>query len=121
MPELPRSSPYVSTPEAPLGEEERSGLVERLNAAYTDGTIPAHDYEQYLDLLFAATTLGEVAAVVAQLPVRPTHDTPAIVGVGEGRPGELAPLRSAVQPRVLLAAAAGVGLLIVILVVLLVL
>ncbi|MFV0406190.1 MAG: DUF1707 domain-containing protein [Propioniciclava sp.] len=94
MPELPRSSRYVATPGATLNEAERADLVERLNAAYAAGAIPAEAYEQHLDALFSASTLGEVAPVVSLLPTKPTHKTPEAVPVGEGQPGELAPLRS---------------------------
>lgn len=110
MPELPRSSRYLATPDAILAEAERTELVERLNAAYADGLIKADDYEQHLDRLFSAQKLGEVAPVVAELPVKPTHDTPAVVPVGAGKPGELAPIRPPSQSRGLMLALGGVGL-----------
>lgn len=93
VPDLPRSSRYVATPDAVLAEAERTELVERLNAAYADGLISADDYERHLDTLFAARTLGEVAPVVTVLPGKTTHETPAVVAVGSGKPGELEPLR----------------------------
>lgn len=123
MPELPRSSRYVVTPDVVLEEAERADLVERLNVAYADGLIAADAYERHLDRLFAAQKLGEVAAVVAELPVKPTHDTPAVVPVGAGKPGELAPIKSPAQSRGLMVALGGLGagalLLLVVLLVLL--
>jgi len=91
MPELPRSSKYVSTPDAPLDEAERNRLIARLNEAYGDGKVAADAYRAHLDTLFSASRLGEVAGIVAELPPLATHDTPAIVPVGSGQPGELTP------------------------------
>ena len=44
--ELPRSSPYRSTPDAPVTETERDQLSSRLNAAYTAGTLDPDDYRR---------------------------------------------------------------------------
>ena len=106
MTELPRSSKYRATPGAPLGEDERARLVERLNAAYEQGDVPADDYQPYLGMLFAASTLGEVALVVEALPPVATHEVPAIVAAGDGRPGELAETR---RPAPALIAGLGIG------------
>ena len=56
--ELPISSPYRSTPDAPVTESERDQLSSRLNAAFTAGTLDAEDYQARLDTLFAAQRLG---------------------------------------------------------------
>ena len=94
MSELPISSPYRSTPDAPVTEREREQLSERLNTAYADGKLSAEDYQARLDTLFAATRLGQLVAVVEGLPAAATYNDPAIVTSGGGRPGELAPSRS---------------------------
>lgn len=106
MTELPRSSKYRATPGAPLAEDERARLVERLNAAFETGDVPADDYQPYLDTLFVASTLGEVALVVEALPPVATHEVPAIVAAGGGRPGELVEAR---RPAPALVAGLGIG------------
>lgn len=93
MSELPISSPYRSTPDAPVSEREREQLSERLNTAYADGKLSAEDYQARLDTLFAATRLGQLVGVVEGLPAAATYSDPAIVA-GGGRPGELTPARS---------------------------
>ena len=93
--DLPISSPYRSTPGLPVDEDERNRLSSRLNAAFEAGTLDADDYRARLDQLFAARTLGELVPVVQGLPPLPTHAAPALVESSGGRPGELAPARSA--------------------------
>ena len=92
--ELPISSPYRSTPEAPVSEDERNRLSTRLNAAFEAGTLDADDYQARLDRLFAAQRLGELVPVVQGLPPLQTYQDPALVAGTGGRPGELAPARS---------------------------
>ncbi|MBK8461618.1 MAG: DUF1707 domain-containing protein [Nigerium sp.] len=119
MTELPRSSKYRATPGAPLSEDERARLVERLNAAYEQGAVPDGDYQPHLDALFSASTLGEVISVVEALPPVATHEVPAIVAAGDGRPGELAqPRRPA--PALVAAAAIAAAALVTIIVFLLI-
>ena len=101
---LPISSPYRSTPDAPETEAERDRLSDRLNAAVTAGTLDQDDYRARLDLLFAAKRLGELVPVVDGLPPLPTHSSPAIVANSSGQPGELSESRS---PGMLTAAVAG--------------
>ena len=95
MSDLPISSPYRSTPDAPVGEAERNQLSTRLNAAFEAGAIDADEYRGRLDRLFAARRMGELVPVVEGLPPLPTHASPAIVGAGGGEPGQLAPARGA--------------------------
>ena len=45
---LPISSPYRSTPDAPVTDAERDRLNARLNAAYTAGTLDQEDYQARL-------------------------------------------------------------------------
>ena len=51
--DLPISSPYRSTPDAPVTEAERDQLSSRLNAAYTAGSLDAEDYQARLDTLLS--------------------------------------------------------------------
>ncbi|HHU40576.1 MAG TPA: DUF1707 domain-containing protein [Propionibacterium sp.] len=119
MAELPRSSKYRSTPHAPLDDGERNRLVERLNAAYEAGDVSPDEYPRLLDTVFGATTLGEVAPVVEALPGTATHDVPAIVEVGRGRPGELSEARAPSGAMMAKVAAGGVVALVLLLVVVL--
>lgn len=93
MSELPISSPYRSTPDAPVTEGERERLSARLNAAFTAGSLDADAYHARLDRLFAAQRLGELVPVVQGLPPLSTHADPAIVAGSGGEPGELAAAR----------------------------
>ena len=90
---LPISSPYRSTPDAPVTDAERDRLNARLNAAYTAGTLDQDDYHARLDVLFAAKRLGELVPVVEGLPPLPTYANPAIVRSSGGQPGELSESR----------------------------
>ena len=90
MSELPISSPYRSTPDAPVADQLRNQLSAQLNAAYTDGTIDADEFRTRLDTLFAAERLGELVPVVQGLPPLATYQAPAIVASSGGQPGELA-------------------------------
>lgn len=95
MSELPISSPYRSTPDAPVPEQLRDRLSGQLNSAYTDGTIDGDDFRRRLDTLFAAERLGDLVPVVQGLPPLSTYADPAIVASDGGRPGELAQPRDA--------------------------
>jgi hypothetical protein len=116
--ELPISSPYRSTPDAPVTEAERNQLSSRLNAAFEAGTMDADDYRARLDTLFAAQRMGELVPVVQGLPPLQTYADPAIVAAAGGRPGEVSPARSA--NGVALVAVGGVVGLVVLIVILLV-
>ena len=116
--DLPISSPYRSTPDAPVTEAERDQLSSRLNAAYTAGTLDAEDYQARLDTLFAAQRLGQLVPVVQGLPPLQTYADPAIVAGQGGRPGEVSQPRSATG--VALVAVGGVLLLVLLIGVLLV-
>ena len=85
--DLPISSPYRSTPDAPVTEAERDQLSSRLNAAYTAGTLDAEDYQARLDTLFAAQRLGQLVPVVQGLPPLQTYADPAIVASPRRPPG----------------------------------
>jgi Domain of unknown function (DUF1707) len=119
MSEVPLSSPYRSTPDAPVSEDERNRLNARINAAFTEGRIDADDYSDRLDRLYAAQRMGDLLPVVTGLPPLATHTSPAIVADGgSGPPGELAPARSGTN--LSLVAAAGFGGVVLLLVLLLV-
>ena len=89
---LPISSPYRSTPDAPVSDVEREQLTSRLNAAYTAGSLEQDDYQARLDRLYAARTLGQLVPVVDGLPALQTYDDPAGITTG-GHPGELSAAR----------------------------
>lgn len=117
--ELPISSPYRSTPDAPVTEAERNQLSSRLNAAYEAGTMDSDAYRTRLDTLFAAQRMGELVPVVEGLPPLQTYADPAIVAAApSGRPGEVTPARSA--NGVALVAVGGVAVLVILIAILLV-
>jgi len=112
---LPISSPYRSTPEAPVTEQERDRLSSRLNVAFAEGTLTQDDYQARLDRLFAAEKLGQLVPVVEGLPPLQTYNEPANITSG-GQPGQLAEARPAHQVALLLVGGvAGIVVLIAIL------
>ncbi len=117
MSELPISSPYRSTPDAPVSEAERNQLSSRLNDAFEAGTLEADDYKSRLDQLFAAQRMGDLVPVVQGLPPLQTYNSPAIVSGGSGQPGELS--RSPDASRVALLGVGVIGLSVLIVVILL--
>jgi len=115
--DLPISSPYRSSPEAPVTDVERDQLSSRLNAAFTEGTLNADDYQSRLDQLFAAQKLGQLVPVVTGLPPLQTYADPAIVTSG-GQPGQVAESRNA--SRLTVAVVGGLAVVVLLIVVLLV-
>ncbi len=91
--ELPISSPYRSTPDAPVTDEVRDQVSRQLNAAYTAGKLSEDEFRERLDTLFAAHRLGELVPVVQGLPPLQTYADPAIVVSNGGQPGELTQAR----------------------------
>jgi hypothetical protein len=110
---LPISSPYRSTPEAPVTEAEREQLSSRLNAAFTDGKLEQDDYQFRLDQLFAATRMGQLLPVVEGLPPLSTYESPEIVAGAGGEPGQLADTRSAGRFALLLIAVLVVAIVLI--------
>ncbi len=104
------SSPYRSTPDAPVTESERNQLSTRLNDAFESGTLDSDDYKARLDQLFAAQRLGELVPVVQGLQPLQTYETPSIVANGTGEPGVLSDSRPGVE-RIALIIIAVVGIL----------
>lgn len=120
MSNLPISSPYRSTPDAPVSDSERNQLSSRLNGAFTDGSLEAEDYHARLDQLFAAKTMGELVPVVEGLPPVQTYADPAIVASTGGQPGELTQSRSGARLSVVaVSAVVGAAVLLVLIVLLL--
>jgi hypothetical protein len=109
---LPISSPYRSTPNAPVSDAERERLNVRLNAAYTAGSLDEDDYQSRLNVLFAAQRMGELLPVVEGLPPLQTYNSPPMVASTGGQPGEVSVSRNA--GGVSLLAVAGVAALIIV-------
>lgn len=97
VPELSRSSKYLSRPQALVTDDDRDQLNHRLNQAYTSGRLNEDDFTARLDQLFAAEHLGELVPVVEGLPPEQTYDEPEIVHSANNadgvQPGEVS------QPR----------------------
>lgn len=120
MSELPISSPYRDRPDAPVGEDERERLSQRLKAAYAANELDDDEFNARLDRLWSAQRLGDLVPVVQGLPPAATHDQPAIVQQSAaGRPGELAPTRR--PAAMLLVGGVAVGVVALLVIVLLVL
>jgi hypothetical protein len=108
---LPISSPYRSTPNAPVSDAEREQLNVRLNAAYTAGSLDEDDYQSRLNVLFAAQRMGELLPVVEGLPPLQTYNSPSMVASTGGQPGVVSVSRNA--SGVSLLAVGGVAALII--------
>ena len=92
---LPISSPYRSTPNAPVTDATREQLNVRLNAAYTAGSLDEDEYQGRLNVLFAAQRMGELLPVVEGLPPLQTYNSPSMVASTGGQPGEVSVSRNA--------------------------
>lgn len=93
MTNLPRSSKYVVSAQAPLEATERDDVIARVNAAFTEGTLSEGEYQDALDRTFAARTLGELVPVVEKLPARASYAAPANIESAPLAPGELSAAR----------------------------
>lgn len=118
MSELPISSKYRSTPDAPVTDVEREELTRRLNDAFAAGKLDQDAYSARLDQLYAAQRLGELVPVVQELPAVQTYADPAMVQQAAGRPGEVSTARSG--NRLTVAVIAAVVLIAIIIAILLV-
>ena len=96
MSKLPLSSRYLQRADEPIDETERETLSKRVSDAFADGRLESDSYQQSMDVIYGAKTLGELVPVVEQLPAA-ALETPAIVGEGKllaGQTGEIrAPAR----------------------------
>lgn len=122
MRELPRSSKYVSSPDAPLDEAERNRLIARLNAAYGDGAVSADAYRAHLDTLFSASRLGRSSTSWRTCrpprPTAPRHRRSRVGPTGELEPAA-GPRPLPLLMTVMVGAAAAMALIVVVIVVLL--
>ncbi|MDF1486959.1 DUF1707 SHOCT-like domain-containing protein [Tessaracoccus caeni] len=104
MIQLPPSSKYRAQADAAVDDAEREALTSRLNDAFERGDLTQERYLENLDIVYAATTLGDLIPVVEQLP-GPVASTPAIVESQSAPPGVVKQGRSVVMPAVVI----GVG------------
>lgn len=118
MSELPISSKYRSTPDAPVSDDEREELTRRLNDAFAAGRLDQDTYSSRLDQLYAAQRLGDLVPVVQSLPALQTYADPAMVQQAAGsRPGEVSQARPA--NRMAIGVIGAVVLIVIILIILL--
>lgn len=89
---LPPSSKYLQRPDVPIDEIERDAITARLNAAYAEGRLSHDGYVALMEILYAATTLGDLVPVIEQLPPAPVL-VPDIVKQTGPQAGVLAPTR----------------------------
>lgn len=112
MTSLPPSSKYLQRPGEPVEEQERESITKRLSDAYADGRMTQDDYMQCLDVVYAASTLGDLVPVVEKLPAA-ADNTPDIVRAGAAPAGEVTQSRNVLVPTVM--AAGGVLVLLLVL------
>ncbi|MFT8396677.1 DUF1707 SHOCT-like domain-containing protein [Propionibacterium sp.] len=87
---LPIESSYSREPSRPISDAERDEFTTRLNSAYERGDIPVETYQQTMDSLYAARTVGELVPLTAVLPARYRTTDPAGSGSEvELKPGEV--------------------------------
>ncbi|SER79892.1 protein of unknown function [Propionibacterium cyclohexanicum] len=84
---LPIESNYSHEPTRPVTENERNELTRRVNEAYEKGELPLDSYQEIMDGLYSATTLGELVPLAQALPPRYRSTDPA----GSGGHTDLAP------------------------------
>lgn len=88
MNKLPPSSKYVQRAGDAVGELERDALTRRVSDAYTEGRMELVEYQEAMQVIYQAQTLGDLVPVVEALPA-PVVDTPAIVGTGHLPAGQV--------------------------------
>ena len=64
-----------------------------MSDAFADGRLDADSYRQFMDVIYAAKTLGELVPVVEELPAAAVN-TPAIVGEGKLPAGQVGEIRT---------------------------
>ena len=67
MSKLPPSSRYLQRADEPVDETEREALSKRVSDAFADGRLESDSYQQSMDVIYGAKTLGELVPVVEQL------------------------------------------------------
>ncbi|MDO5094080.1 MAG: DUF1707 domain-containing protein [Propionibacteriaceae bacterium] len=88
MNKLPPSSKYVQRAGDAVDEVERDALTRRVSDAYAEGRMELAEYQDAMQVIYQAKTLGELVPVVETLPA-PIVDTPAIVGTGHLPAGQV--------------------------------
>lgn len=116
--ELPPSSRYVARASEPVTDADRTEINTWLNDAFSAGTLDEQTFQHHLDALYAATTLGDLAPVVADLPARATHNVPQNIEQSTAAPGELTPSRP-MSGRTMATLVGGGGLVVVLLIIIL--
>lgn len=112
---LPPSSKYLQRSGDPVDDVERDSITRRLNGAFADGRITHDEYASAMDIVYAATTLGDLVPVIEKLPAA-VADVPAIVEQSGPPAGRVSESRN-LMPLAIGGAIAGVALLSVLLMV----
>lgn len=116
---LPPSSKYLQRSGDPVDDAERDSLTARLNAAFGDGRLGHDDYARFMDVVYGASTLGELVPVIECLPAA-ADNTPAIVAQG-GLPAGTVGRSRDLAPFAIVVGAVGVALIAVLAILLVVL
>lgn len=67
---LPIESNYSHEPTRPVSDDERAELTRRVNEAYEKGELPLETYQEVMDGIYSAKTVGELVPLVSSLPAR---------------------------------------------------
>lgn len=116
---LPPSSKYLQRSGDPVDDTERDSITTRLNAAFGDGRISHDEYARFMDIVYGATTLGDLIPVIESLPAA-ADNTPAIVATGALPAGTVSGSRD-LAPLAIVVGVVGVALIAVLVVLLVVL
>lgn len=106
---LPPSSKYLQRSGDTVDDLERDSLTARLNAAFGDGRISHDDYARFMDIVYGASTLGDLVPVIESLPAV-ADNTPAIVSQGGVPAGTVSASRN-LAPAAIVVGVVGVALL----------
>lgn len=118
MVNAPLRSRLLSRRDEAVTDADRDDLSRRLNEAFAAGQVDQDDFTRLLDLIFSASTLGDLVPVADALPQTATYAEPAGVDLDAPAPGELVPAAPPSARRVALVG--GSALVVLILIVLIV-
>jgi hypothetical protein len=75
----------VTGPDVRIGDADREAVATRLREHYAQGRLTLEEFNQRLDVAFAATTRSQLSALTRDLPPVATPSAPLPVGAADGR------------------------------------
>lgn len=104
MSSLPPSSRYLQQAASAVEDSEREDLSKRLSDAFADGRLGQDEYMASLDVVYSASTLGDLVPVIEQLPAAAT-EVPAIVQSSGTPAGTVSTPRNVLLPAIVITGA----------------